>query len=178
MLLLDRCFDVSVQPVAGATLSAEAVRGVEQFLFHESHLLDDRRLNDWLALWDEEGRYWVPRFQNQSSPFDQISLFWEDKILRETRVRRVENPRNWSQQPKTRASHLVGNITVEGLDQAGALIVRSALHYTEWRGEQRHLAGTVHHKLVATERGGWKIRLKRVDLVNCDSVFGNLEVFI
>lgn len=178
MLLLDRSFDVSVQPVAGAELPAEAQRAVELFLFREARCLDDRRLDDWLALWDDDGRYWVPRFEHQQSPFDQISLFWEDKMLRETRVRRVENPRNWSQQPKTRASHLVGNVTVEGLDAAGHLIVRSVLHYTEWRGEQRHLAGTVHHKLVATDDGGWKIRLKRVDLINCDGVFGNLEVFI
>lgn len=178
MLLLDRTFDVSIQPVARAELPSETVRAVEQFLFTESRLLDDRRLNDWLALWDEDGRYWVPRFHNQASPFDQISLFWEDGMLRETRVRRVEHARNWSQQPKTRASHLVGNITIEGVDQAGHLIVRSALQYTEWRNEQRHLAGTVHHKLKATEDGGWQIRLKRVDLVNCDSVFANIEVFI
>ena len=178
MQLLDRTFDVSIMPVAGAELPAETERAVEKFLFKEARLLDDRRLADWLALWDDDGRYWVPRFNNQADPFEQISLFWEDRMLRETRVLRVEDPRNWSQQPKTRASHLIGNVTIEGIDQAGHLIVRSSLHYTEWRGEQRHLAGTVHHKLVATDDGSWRIRLKRVDLVNCDSVFGNLEVFI
>ena len=36
----------------------------------------------------------------------------------------------------------------------------------------------MQHKLVATEDGGWKIMLKRVNLVNCDAVFENLEVFI
>lgn len=178
MQLLDRSFDVSTVPVAGATLSAEALRGVEQFLYREARLLDERRFAEWLALWTEDGRYWVPRFHDQANPFEQISLFWEDKMLREVRVRRVENARNWSQQPLTRSTHLVGNITIEGLDAAGHLIVRSTLQLTEWRIEQRQLAGAVFHKLAATDDGGWKIVLKRVNLVNCDDVFANLEVFI
>jgi benzoate/toluate 1,2-dioxygenase beta subunit len=176
--LLDRSFDVTITPVSGVEMPAEAIRGVEQFLIHEARLVDDRRLDAWLALWDEEGRYWVPRFAQQANPFEQVSLFWEDRMLREVRVRRVQSARNWSQQPQTRCSHLVGNIAVQGLDAAGHLIVRSTLHYAEWRHEQRLLAGTVHHKLVPTEDGGWRIRLKRVDLVNCDDVFANLEVFI
>lgn len=178
MQLLDRTFDVSTRPISGATLSAEAVRGVEQFLFHEARLLDERRFSEWLDLWTEHGRYWVPRFHDQANPFEQISLFWEDKMLREVRLRRVENPRNWSQQPLTRSVHVIGNISIEGLDAAGHLIVRSSVHLTEWRNDQRQLAGAVFHKLAATEAGGWKIMLKRVNLVNCESVFGNLEVFI
>lgn len=178
MQLLDRGFDVSTRPVAGASLSAEAVRGVEQFLFHEARLLDERRFADWLALWTEDGRYWVPRFHDQANPFEQVSLFWEDKMLREVRVRRVENARNWSQQPLTRSAHLIGNIAIEGVDGGGRLIVRSTLQLTEWRIEQRQLAGAVYHKLEATDDGGWKIALKRVNLVNCDDVFANLEVFI
>lgn len=178
MQLLDRSFDVSTVPVAAADLSPEAIRGVEQFLFHEARLLDERRFAEWLDLWTEDGRYWVPRFHDQATPFDQISMFWEDKMLREVRVRRVENARNWSQQPLTRSAHVLGNIMIEGVDAAGNLIVRSTMQLTEWRLEQRQLAGAVYHKLAATQDGGWKIVLKRVNLVNCDEVFGNLEVFI
>jgi len=177
-MLLDRTFDISTTPVAAATLDAAATRRVEQFLFNEARLLDERRFADWLALWTEDGRYWVPRHPGQANPFEQISLFWEDRMLRETRVRRLLNARNWSQQPVTRSSHLVGNVQIDGLDAAGQLIVRSSLQLTEYRLDQRQLAGQVFHKLAATEAGGWQIALKRVDLVNCDSVFGNLEVFL
>lgn len=178
MQLLDRTFDVSTTPAKRATLSADAHRGVEQFLFHEARLLDERRFDEWLGLWTEQGRYWVPRFHGQANPFEQISLFWEDKMLREVRVRRIGNPRNWSQQPPTRSARVIGGISVDGLDAAGHLIVRSSIQLSEWRNEQRQLAGAVFHKLAATEDGGWRIALKRVNLVNCESVFENLEVFI
>ena len=178
MQLLDRSFDVSTTPVAKAELSAEARLGVEQFLFHEARLLDERRYSAWLDLWTPEGRYWMPRFHEQANPFEQVSLFWEDAMLRSVRVKRVENQRNWSQQPPTRSAHVIGNIMIDGLDAAGCLIVHSSFQLTDWRIEQRQLAGSVQHKLAATEEGGWKMVLKRVNLVNCDAVFANLEVFI
>ncbi|MGE8318614.1 MAG: aromatic-ring-hydroxylating dioxygenase subunit beta [Comamonas sp.] len=178
MQLLDRSFDHSTAATAAAPAGEDLRRGVERFLQHEARLLDERRFSDWLGLWTEQGRYWVPRFHGQANPFEQISLFWEDRMLREVRVRRLENERNWSQQPPTRSTRLLGSIAIEGVDAAGLLIVRSSLHMTEWRRELRHLCGTVFHKLEATPGGGWKIQLKRVDLVNCDDTFANLEVFI
>lgn len=178
MELLDRSFDVSTKPVCGVQLTAEAQRGVEQFIFHEARLLDERRFDDWLALWTPDGRYWVPRFHEQANPFEQVSLFWEDRMLREVRVRRITNPRNWSQQPPTRSAHVVGNVCVDGVDADGRLIVRSSFQLTEWRNDLRQLAGSVFHKLEATGDGGWKIALKRVNLVCCEGIFSNLEVFI
>ncbi len=177
-MLLDRSFNLGLQPATEAHLSLEVVRKVEQFLFHEARLLDERKFDAWLALWTPEGRYWVPRHHEQENPFEQISLFYEDRMLRETRVRRLLNARNWSQQPVTRSSRLVGNVQIEGMDSEGRLIVRSSLQYTEYRLEQRQLAGHVFHKLESTEDGGWQVHLKRVNLVNCDSVFANLEVFL
>lgn len=177
-MLLDRTFDHSVQPVSSVALSPEVERGIAHFLFHEARLLDERRLDEWLALWTPEGRYWVPRIHDQENPFEHVSLFWEDALLREVRVRRVLHARNWSQQPPTRSSRLVGNITIEGADEAGHIIVRSCLHLTETRIESRQFGAAVFHKLAATEQGGWAIQLKRVNLTNCDGIMGMLDMHI
>ena len=70
------------------------------------------------------------------------------------RARRLENARNWSQQPPTHATRLVGNISVEGVDAGGNLVLRSVFQMTEWRKkETRQLAGTCWHKL-ATDGDG------------------------
>ena len=177
-MLLDRTFDHSTRAIGPAALDDAARRSVEAFVFQEARLLDERRFDDWLALWTENGRYWVPRHHDQDNPYDQISLFWEDATLRKTRVRRLQNPRNWSQQPVSRSSRLTGNVQVDGADASGRLIVRSSLHYTEYRLEQRQLAGQVFHKLESAGPDRWRLHLKRIDMVCCDSVFGNLEVFV
>ena len=35
-------------------------QAIEAFLIHEARLLDDRRFQDWLGLFTDDGWYWVP----------------------------------------------------------------------------------------------------------------------
>ena len=180
-MLSDLTFDISTQAVPGtdkgSNTSAALLAEIEQFLFREARLLDTRHFEGWLELFTPEGMYWVPHEPTQQSAHDHISLFWEDATLREVRVRRITNARNWSQQPITRTARIVGNVLLDGTDADGRLIVHSTLHLTEWRIGQRHLAALVSHKLEQTEQG-WKIYLKRVDLVNSTDAFANLEIFV
>jgi 3-phenylpropionate/cinnamic acid dioxygenase small subunit len=37
---------------------------IEEFLYHEAELLDERRYEDWLALVAEDVRYWMPMRRN------------------------------------------------------------------------------------------------------------------
>jgi ethylbenzene dioxygenase subunit beta len=190
-MLFSPTLDVSTQAINPVQVTDALRVGIEQFLYREARLLDTRQFDGWLDLWTPEGMYWVPHELSQTSPRDHISLFWEDATLRELRVRRITNPRNWSQQPFTRTARIVGNVMIDGTDEAGRLIVHSTLSLTEWRNGQRQLAGLTTHKLESQEsqegQAGsntgsdgfdWKIYLKRVDLVNSTDVFANLEVFV
>ena len=64
----------------------------EQFLIHEARLLDDRRFRDWMALFTEDGSYWVPASVGQATPFGRTSLFYDDLELMRTRIDRLEHP--------------------------------------------------------------------------------------
>ncbi len=90
----------------------------EKFLFHEAALLDARRFREWMALFADDGTYWVPAVPNQDSPFNQASLFYDDRELMKTRVDRLEHPRIHVQTPPSRTAHLIGNIAVEQADEA------------------------------------------------------------
>lgn len=177
-MLLDRAFNVNTSDLKPALAEEATLRSVEQFLFKEARLLDTWKFWEWDKLFTDDGMYWVPQKHNQVNPFDHISLFWENRMLRETRIRRVENARNWSQQPQTQTAHLVGNVCIEGLDEDNHLVVSAVFQATEWRLDQRQLAGRYTYKLAGNKVDGWKIKLKRVDLVNCNDVFANLEVFV
>ena len=41
---------------------------LEAFVLREARLLDERRFADWLALFAEDGVYWVPTLPGQASP--------------------------------------------------------------------------------------------------------------
>jgi 3-phenylpropionate/cinnamic acid dioxygenase small subunit len=153
------------------------IASLERFIFHEARLLDDRRFRDWMALFTEDGTYWVPAVPEQESPFDQASLFYDDRELMRTRIERLGHPRIHVQTPPSRTAHLVGNVCVEQADKAnGEYLVGSTVVMVEYRNErQRLFAGHQHHRL---RRIGDELRIvqKRVDLINCDSAFEAMAV--
>lgn len=176
-MLFDIDFEVETKDAQSVTVPLETYHRIQQYLYQEARLLDERRWQEWLDLWTEDGMYWMPQSHDQESPYDHISLLWENKLLREVRVRTLENARNWAQQPVTRSSRVVGNVMIDGADDEGNLIVRSALQMMDWRkGQPRHMAATVVHKLVSVG-DSWQIRMKKVTLVNCSDVQNNIQVY-
>ena len=150
---------------------------IEQFLIHEAGLLDSRRFRDWMGLFADDGTYWVPAVPDQESPFDQASLFYDDRDLMKTRVERLEHPRIHVQTPPSRTAHLVGNTLVEPADGAkDEYLVSSTVIMVEYREDrQRVFAGRQHHRL-RRDGTGFRIVQKRVDLINCDSAFEAMAV--
>jgi 3-phenylpropionate/cinnamic acid dioxygenase small subunit len=147
----------------------------ERFLLHEARLLDEARFDDWLALFTPDGWYWVPSEPGQDNPHDTVSLIYDDRRLLETRVRRLASPRIYSQEPRSRTSRIIGNVSIEdgGTD---ACTVRSKFVMIEYRREsQRLFAGNAFHRLVQAD-GGIRIASKRVDLVNCDAPLDGIVV--
>jgi benzoate/toluate 1,2-dioxygenase beta subunit len=147
----------------------------EAFLVHEAELLDEGRFEDWLALFAENAWYWVPSEPNQDSPLTTVSLIYDDRKLLETRVRRLVSPRMHAQEPRSRTSRTVGNVTLRERKPASVL-VRSKFMLVEYRrGDQRVFAGTSLHELLRMD-GALRIASKRVDLVNCDAPLDGLVV--
>ena len=141
---------------------------LEAFVLQEARLLDERRFAEWLALFAEDGVYWVPTLPGQASPQEALSLFHEPKPLLAMRVARLQGTDVHMQAPPSRTVHHVS--AIEATDD---LEVRSALVVAEWRagesGEMRRwFAGRVLHRL-RREPGGLRIVLKRVDLIDSEA---------
>jgi 3-phenylpropionate/cinnamic acid dioxygenase small subunit len=169
--------EAPVRASAAPDLAGSERAPIEQFLMHEARLLDERRFRDWMELFTDDGTYWVPAVPDQKSPFDQASLFYDDRDLMRTRVERLEHPRIHVQTPPSRTAHLVGNVLIEEADAAkGEVVVGSTVIMVEYRDEvQRVFAGRQHHRL-RRDGASFRIVQKRVDLINCDSAFEPMAV--
>jgi len=90
-------------------------------------------------------------------------------------VRRLASPRMYSQEPRSRTSRIVGNVTIETNDR-NACTVRSKFVLIEYRREQQRIfAGAALHRLVRSH-GRIMIAWKRVDLVNCDAPLDGITI--
>jgi benzoate/toluate 1,2-dioxygenase beta subunit len=161
--------------VTGIGTGGWARKTCEAFLVHEARLLDDGHFDAWLALFTPDAQYWVPSEPGQQSPYETVSLIYDDRRLLETRVRRLASPRIYSQEPRSRTSRIIANVTIEE-SAADFALVRSKFMLIEFRrNEQRLFGGTCFHRLVRAD-GDVRIRMKRIDLVNCDAPLDGLVV--
>jgi 3-phenylpropionate/cinnamic acid dioxygenase small subunit len=152
------------------------LRPYEVFLIHEARLLDEGYFDEWLALFTDDARYWVPIQPNQPDPFETVSLMYDDRRLLETRVRRLSDPRIYSQEPRSRTSRTVTNLTLEPDSDEPGMLVRSKFVLVEYRREEQRLfAGTYLHRLIG-EGEAMRIAMKKVELVNCDAPLDGLVV--
>lgn len=146
-----------------------------QFVRHEARLLDERRWDEWLALWAEDGHYWVPLTEEQTDPLGHNSLAYEDALLLRLRVERLkEGP--FSQHPRSRCQHVLQQPEPDGMHD-GLHVVRTAFLYVEVRAhEQQVHAGTAIHHL-REEAGALRIVLKRVNLLSSEMAMPSLQLF-
>jgi 3-phenylpropionate/cinnamic acid dioxygenase small subunit len=150
-----------------------------RFVVREARLLDEKRFDEWLTLFTEDGYYWVPLAHGQTDPVLHTSLAYEDRLLLQLRVERLKSPRAFSQQPPSRCHHLLQTPEVESMDAAANVYVtRTQFLYTEARlDEVQQYAGTVFHSLRVVD-GALKIVLKRVNLLNCDAALPSIQLFL
>ena len=143
---------------------------VQQFLNHQSELLDRKNWEAYIDLFCDDGLYWMPAATGQSSWEDEPSIFAEDKSLMRVRMGRLTHPAAWSQAPIWVTSHMVANVVIEEI-RSTEVVVRSRFHAVELRRDApRHFAGSYRHWLIKKD-GDFKIRLQRVDLLNANAPF-------
>jgi 3-phenylpropionate/cinnamic acid dioxygenase small subunit len=92
---------------------------IEDFLYHEADLLDERRYEDWLALVAEDVRYWMPMRRNVkvgeperefTRAGQDINWFDEGKETLTRRVKQILTGMHWAEEPVSRISHMVSNV--------------------------------------------------------------------
>ena len=157
------------------TYSRDEIAVIEQFLFREAQLLDQQRWDEWLALYTEDARYWVPLEAGQSDPTHTSSIIHDDRTLLEIRVRQYSHARAHARRPLPRTCHQVGNVMAEP-QASGAIQVTSTLVLVEYRLEQQRIWGAgVTHQLRRTDTG-LRIAHKRIDLVNSEAELDGISI--
>jgi 3-phenylpropionate/cinnamic acid dioxygenase small subunit len=147
----------------------------EAFVYHEARLLDERQWDAWYELFAEDGIYWVPVVHGQEDGITHTSLAYEDRLLLRLRIERLKQ-RPFSQQPESRSQHVLQAPLIEQ-DAAGALTLRTPFQYAEARGDEYlQFNGVVLHHLLR-EGETFRIRLKRVNLLNCEAALPSIQLF-
>jgi 3-phenylpropionate/cinnamic acid dioxygenase small subunit len=121
------------------------IREVEQFLYREARLLDERRFRDWLTLFTDDVRYWMAgrsnRYPRHSKAIaildparyveddigreDELAILDETKETLVARIDRLDTGMAWAEDPPSRTRHMISNIEVEPGDTESEIRVYS-----------------------------------------------------
>ena len=142
------------------------------FLINEARYLDERRWEDWLSLFADDGWYWVPIEEGQTDPRTTVSLMYDDRQLLETRVRRLKAGKLHAQSPMSRSTR------PSQRDGRG----RKRRPYYPFQVPDDRIpaqpaAAIRRHLLPAWPKtGNFVICWKKVEPGNCDSMMDGLNV--
>jgi 3-phenylpropionate/cinnamic acid dioxygenase small subunit len=164
---------------------------IEQFLYHEAELLDERRYEEWLALFAEDAQYFMPMRRNV--PHDEpereftragldVNWFDEGKDTLTRRVKQILTGIHWAEEPPSRICHLVSNVQVVAATPAAAgpseVTVKSRflIYRNRVETETDFLIGK-REDLLRRVDGGWQIARRKIVLDQNVLLAKNLTVF-
>jgi 3-phenylpropionate/cinnamic acid dioxygenase small subunit len=164
---------------------------VENFLYLEAELLDERRFSAWLELLTDDLVYFMPIQRNvkfgdtareRTRAGTDISWFDEDKWTLTKRVEQLNTGIHWAEEPASRVSHLVTNVQlheiVPSLAAPREVSVKSRFLIYQNRVE-RETALFVGKRLDRLRREGdaWKLARREITLDQSVLQAKNLTVF-
>lgn len=158
---------------------------IERFLYDEAALLDERRIDEWLALLTDDVEYWMPvrstRMRgDEAHEFAEpggAAFFDDDRQSMEERVRKLNSGFAWAEDPPSRTRHYVSNVRI--LAVAGDE-VRVSLNFLVYRSrlasDEDLWAGRREDTLRRTDRG-WMICKRHLFLDQVSLKSKNLSIF-
>jgi biphenyl 2,3-dioxygenase beta subunit len=101
-------------------IAPELQQEIEQFLYHESRVLDERRFEEWYDLLTDDIHYFMPTRYNrlkreadqEFSAINEAAFFDEDKRSIAQRIRRLNTGMAWAEDPPSRTRHMISNVVV------------------------------------------------------------------
>ena len=138
---------------------------IAEFLYREARLLDEHRLNEWLALFTDDAEYVVPlceHVQGDVAPPGH-PVIKDDKLMLMARVMKFDTGLAHVETPRSLTTRLVSNVVVDEGPKRGEFTVLSNLMVRQVR-KLRDEAWWVGRRTDVLRRGddGWKIARREV----------------
>ena len=158
---------------------------VEQFLYSEAELLDDRRMDDWFALMAPDIHYVMPLRTNRSrreraleySAPGESALFDEDHASLEIRIRKFRSGTNWAEEPPSRTRHLISNVRVSQGENGMPAVRSNFIVYRNRLERQTEIFAGERHDALRPAGESFLIARRRILLDQSTLLTSSLSIF-
>lgn len=161
-------------------MSEDLLAAVSGLLFEEAAALDEKRWDDWLALFSEDVVYWVPAWDSEheqtSDPDSEISfIYYNSRSGLEDRIFRIRLNQSSASIPLPRTCHLVTNIRALRRSD-GNCEVRANWQAHCYRLRKSSCFYGYYDYLLKPEGKNWLITKKKITVLN-DEIPTVLDIY-
>jgi len=145
-------------------------KSIEQFLFQEAELADNKSWDNYLDLYDENCEFHIPQWDSEhvytTDPKTEMSLmYYASRAGLEDRVFRIRTNQSAACSPLPRTLHLVNNVrAVENTDATWGVNTNWVTHYYRF-GQAEIFFGRTEYILKPHDES-WKILRKHALILN------------
>lgn len=158
---------------------------IEQFLFNEANLIDDKNFEAWLDLFTEDALYWIPSNEPNIDPALHVSIVHDTKEELKDRIWRLGSGAAYAQEPASKTMHQLANIQVEQNGDREDIRVSCHLVIYEYRHNHHLLSmdtvmqypARCEYRLLPTG-DSFQIVLRKIDLIAANGILGNMGFII
>ncbi|MDR6397486.1 3-phenylpropionate/cinnamic acid dioxygenase subunit beta [Herbaspirillum seropedicae] len=170
----------------------EIKREIEEFLYDEANMLDERRFHDWLDTLAEDLRYFMPMEYNVkagehaarelTTRENQMSWFNEGKWSLGKRAEQILTGVHWAEEPLSRVCRLVSNVQLNAIERnaEGQLTVSATSRFLIYQNrceyEQYFFVGDRMDTMRMTD-SGWKLANREIRIHQNVLLAKNLTIF-
>lgn len=179
-------------PLARDARYYEIKREIEEHLYDEANLLDERRFKEWHDTLAEDLRYFMPMEYNVkfgehaarelTKREEQMSWFNEGKWSLGKRAEQILTGVHWAEEPLSRVCRLVTNVQLKAI-QANAdgeleveVCSRFLIYQNRCEYEQYFFVGDRFDRLRRTAQG-WKLARREIRIHQNILLAKNLTIF-
>jgi p-cumate 2,3-dioxygenase beta subunit len=142
---------------------------IEDFLYEEAALLDEWRLEEWLALLTENAAYYVPSTDVPDGDHRQDLFLVADDITRiRSRVKQLLGRFAHAEHPHSRTRRLIGNVRIRRIEGERIFITANFI-VNRMRMEQVDTYIGRYEYILVQQEGGLKIHERRA-ILDLDSL--------
>jgi 3-phenylpropionate/cinnamic acid dioxygenase small subunit len=170
----------------------EAKREIEEFLYDEANLLDERRFREWLDTLAEDLRYFMPMEYNVkfgehaarelTRREQDMSWFNEGKWSIGKRVEQILTGVHWAEEPLSRVCRMVSNVQLTAMETNGSgelevdVSSRFLIYQNRCEYEQYFFVGDRYDRVRRTA-DGWKLARREIRIHQNVLLAKNLTIF-
>ena len=170
----------------------ELKREIEEHLYDEAELLDQRRFKEWLDTLSDDLVYFMPmtynvkfgeHAQREKTGFEKdMSWFNEGKWTLTKRAEQILTGVHWAEEPLSRLTRLVTNVQITGIrtNDAGQQEVSVRSRFLTYQNrceyEEYYFVGK-RNDVFRKEGNSWRLVRREIDLGQTVLLAKNLTVF-